>query len=72
MLATKIRKRGTARKRSEPMPDHVELMLCTLVDEPFDDPEWLFEPKLDGLRVICRFDGRQVTLTAGLPIPRHR
>jgi len=36
------------------MPAHVEPMLCTLVDEPFDDPAWTFEPKLDGLRVICR------------------
>jgi ATP-dependent DNA ligase len=37
-------------------------MLCALVDEPFDDESWVFEPKLDGLRVICRFDGRKVTL----------
>jgi bifunctional non-homologous end joining protein LigD len=34
-------------------------MLCALVDEPFNDPNWIFEPKLDGLRVICRFDGRE-------------
>src|SRR5438045_3175392 len=33
-----------------------ELMLCTLVAEPFDDPAWVFEPKLDGLRVLCRVD----------------
>ena len=45
-----------------PMPRQVQLMLCTLVAEPFDDPDWIFEPKLDGLRVLCRFDGKRVTL----------
>lgn len=28
-------------------------MLATLVGEPFDDPEWLFEPKWDGIRAIA-------------------
>ena len=45
-----------------PMPRAVQLMLCTLVPAPFDDPDWIFEPKLDGLRVLCRFDGKRVTL----------
>ena len=31
-------------------------MLVTFVDKPFDDSNWIFEDKLDGLRVICRFD----------------
>jgi bifunctional non-homologous end joining protein LigD len=35
-------------------------MLATLVDEPFDDDEWLFEIKWDGYRAICtvREDGK--------------
>ncbi len=37
-------------------------MLCTLVANSFDDPDWIFEPKLDGLRVLCRFDGKRVAL----------
>src|SRR5262249_7738852 len=37
-------------------------MLATLVAEPFDDPGWVFEPKYDGLRVLGRFDGRELTL----------
>jgi bifunctional non-homologous end joining protein LigD len=37
-------------------------MLCTLVAEPFDNPAWTFEPKYDGLRVLGRFDGRELTL----------
>jgi DNA ligase D-like protein (predicted ligase) len=45
-----------------PIPRDVQLMLCTLVPNPFDDPDWIFEPKLDGLRVLCRFDGKRVTL----------
>jgi hypothetical protein len=27
-------------------------MLATLVDEPFDDKEWVFESKKDGFRLI--------------------
>ena len=40
-------------------------MLATLVDEPFDDPGWVFEIKWDGYRAICtvREDG-SVTLVS--------
>src|SRR5690242_10132682 len=44
------------------MPDAPALMLCTLVAEPFDDPKWIFEPKFDGLRVLCRVDPKRVEL----------
>jgi bifunctional non-homologous end joining protein LigD len=37
-------------------------MAATLVEGPFDHPGWIFEPKLDGLRVLGRFDGRDLTL----------
>jgi bifunctional non-homologous end joining protein LigD len=41
------------------MPSVVEPMLPMLVREPFSDPEFLFEPKLDGYRAICFVqDGR--------------
>ena len=37
---------------------YVEPMLATLVREPFDDPDWLFETKWDGFRVeACIADG---------------
>ena len=42
------------------MPQQPVLMQCTLVAEPFDDPDWIFEPKLDGLRVLCWFDGSRL------------
>jgi DNA ligase D-like protein (predicted ligase) len=44
------------------MPATPKPMLCTLVAEPFDNPAWIFEPKYDGLRVLGRFDGRDLTL----------
>jgi bifunctional non-homologous end joining protein LigD len=37
-------------------------MLATLVKGPFDRSGWVFEPKLDGLRVLARFDGRDLAL----------
>jgi bifunctional non-homologous end joining protein LigD len=45
-----------------PMPDSTGLMLCTAVDDAFDDPEWIFETKFDGLRILCQFDGEDVYL----------
>ena len=30
--------------------------------DPFDDPDWVFEPRFDGLRVLCRFDGKRAHL----------
>ena len=53
-----------AAKTSSPETARPALMLCQLVDKPFDDPRWLYEPKLDGLRVLCESDGRQWTLTS--------
>ena len=44
------------------MPDAPAPMLCTLVDSAFDSPDWTFEPKFDGLRVLARFDGHDLTL----------
>src|SRR4051812_32695686 len=37
-------------------------MTATLVDRPFDHPDWIFEPKFDGLRVLTQFDGGDLTL----------
>lgn len=44
------------------MPETPEPMLCTLVGQPFDSPGWVFEPKYDGLRILARFDGQDLTL----------
>jgi DNA ligase D-like protein (predicted ligase) len=37
-------------------------MLASLAAEPFDHPDWISEPKYDGLRVLARFDGEELTL----------
>jgi bifunctional non-homologous end joining protein LigD len=39
-------------------------MQAKLSDRPFDDPAWVFERKLDGIRALVRRDGEMVTLTS--------
>ena len=63
---------GTAVKRAarakaahaDPIPRTVKPMLTTLVDGPFDDERWLFEPKWDGYRAITVVEKDAVTLTS--------
>ena len=45
--------------RKSRMPDQITPMLATLVDEPFSDPEWIFETKWDGFRSVCFVDRDQ-------------
>src|SRR5215468_3000675 len=40
----------------------IQPMLCDSSDKPFDSPEWLFEPKLDGVRCLAYVDNGQVRL----------
>ena len=35
-----------------PMPTAIQPMLASIAEEPFDDPNWLFEIKWDGYRVV--------------------
>lgn len=35
------------------IPIGIKPMLATLVDEPFDDPDWIFEVKWDGYRALA-------------------
>lgn len=39
--------------RKARMPSVIHPMLATLVDEPFSNPEWIFETKWDGFRAVC-------------------
>ncbi|MFO7960279.1 MAG: non-homologous end-joining DNA ligase [Nitriliruptoraceae bacterium] len=41
------------RLREEPFPDWLDPMLATLTDDHFSDPDWLYERKLDGERVLA-------------------
>ena len=42
-----------AAARKARMPDVINPMLATLVDEPFSNPEWIYETKWDGFRSVC-------------------
>jgi bifunctional non-homologous end joining protein LigD len=44
------------------MPTKVKPMLATLVDEPFDGDDWLYEIKWDGYRAIGTWDGKKAEL----------
>ncbi|MHB8069281.1 MAG: non-homologous end-joining DNA ligase [Desulfobaccales bacterium] len=46
----------------KPMPRAVKPMLATLVREPFDQPDWLFEVKWDGYRAIAEIQDSRVSL----------
>jgi bifunctional non-homologous end joining protein LigD len=46
-------------------------MLCSLAADAFDSADWVFEPKYDGLRVLCRFDGKQLTLLSRNDKPQN-
>src|SRR6188474_3388030 len=37
-------------------------MLATLTDKPFDDPEWIFETKWDGFRLMAEIKDGSVAL----------
>lgn len=46
------------------MPSVIHPMLATLVDEPFNDDEWLFEIKWDGYRAIAFLEGDKLRLVS--------
>jgi bifunctional non-homologous end joining protein LigD len=50
--------------RPGPQPKRVQAMLATLTDEPFSDPEWIYERKLDGVRCLVFRDDRRVRLVS--------
>ena len=46
----------------EAMPKKLEPMLAESGDEPESDPQWLYEPKVDGYRVIAFLEDAEVRL----------
>jgi bifunctional non-homologous end joining protein LigD len=49
------------------MPERLAPMLATLTGKPFTDPDWYFEPKLDGYRIIAFIqDGRAMLQSRNL------
>src|SRR5918992_311000 len=46
----------------EAVPDKLEPMHAELVDAPFNKPDWMWEPKLDGYRVLALLKDGKITL----------
>ena len=44
------------------IPKNIQPMKATLVDEPFDDPNWIYEVKWDGYRAIATINKGEVEL----------
>ncbi|GAB4231126.1 MAG: hypothetical protein Tsb0021_09430 [Chlamydiales bacterium] len=45
------------------LPKWIPPMLATLYKkDPFDDEDWIFEKKFDGVRCLCFYDGKHVRL----------
>lgn len=51
------------------VPANIKPMKATLVDEPFDDPDWLYEVKWDGYRAIAVIDKKGVELISRNNLP---
>jgi bifunctional non-homologous end joining protein LigD len=50
------------KRGKDAMPHQIKPMLATLVAEPFDDKDWIFELKFDGYRAIAEVDTGNVQL----------
>jgi bifunctional non-homologous end joining protein LigD len=56
--------RRRAKVKRDPIPHPKSLMLATLIAEPFDDPNWLFEIKWDGYRALCTIESDRLSLVS--------
>jgi ATP-dependent DNA ligase len=53
------------------LPEWIEPMAATLTQERFDGPEWLFERKLDGIRLLAFKKDREVRLLSRNRLPQN-
>ena len=51
-----------SRVEEEAFPEWSSPMLATLTHEPFSDPDWIYERKLDGVRLLAFREGGRVRL----------
>jgi bifunctional non-homologous end joining protein LigD len=61
-VVKEVAKAAGARKAA--MPTFIHPMLASLVEEPFDNPQWLFEIKWDGYRALAFLDGGKTRLVS--------
>jgi ATP-dependent DNA ligase len=52
-------------------PDWLEPMAATLTQERFTGPEWIFERKFDGIRLLAFKRGSEVRLLSRNQLPQH-
>src|SRR3954469_22717608 len=57
--------------RSPSFPDWVEPMAATLTQERFTAAEWIFERKLDGIRLLAFKNGADIRLLSRNRLPQH-
>ena len=68
--STRSRKQRVEKKKTQTegkkarFPKTVRPMLATLVDEPFDEPGWLYEIKWDGYRAVAMINKGKVDLVS--------
>jgi len=62
--ATELTPATASGARKADPPRSVSPMLPSLAERPFSNPNWLFEPKLDGYRVIATVQNREVHLNS--------
>jgi bifunctional non-homologous end joining protein LigD len=55
-----------------PMPHNIRPMLATLIKEPFDHQDWIFEVKWDGYRAVAEIGDGKVSLYSRNLIPLNR
>jgi ATP-dependent DNA ligase len=53
------------------IPEWVEPMAATLTQERFAAPEWIFERKFDGIRLLAFKNGPEVRLLSRNRLPQH-
>ena len=53
------------------MPEWLEPMAATLIEERFAGPDWLFERKYDGIRLMAYKRGSDVQLFSRNRLPQH-
>jgi ATP-dependent DNA ligase len=53
------------------MPDWLEPMAATLTQDRFSGPEWLFERKFDGIRLLAYKRGANIELFSRNRLPQH-